>query len=305
MKHIFGPVPSRRLGFSLGVDVVVPKTCTLDCVYCELGETTDRTVCRRPYVDVGVVLDELEERLREHPDLDYITVSGSGEPTLNSDLGKLIEGIRRLSDKPIAVLTNGTLLSDPDVRHDLLEADVVAPSLDAVSDEVFRKVNRPHSSLDATAVAAGIAQFSEEFPGALWLETVIVEGMNDDSGEIALLAETIRKIRPDRMQVNTVVRPPAVSCARGVDSRRLRAIAEQLAPGAEVIAPSSKARQSSVPSDASAVAVTMAARRPVTAGDVARTIGISQAAAAKLLNELVERGSLSVVRHGQTLYYRK
>ncbi len=127
MKHVFGPVPSRRLGFSLGVDLVVPKTCTLDCIYCELGPTTDRTVTRRPYVPVDGILEELRARLAEHPDIDFITLSGSGEPTLNSDIGGLIEGIKAMTDVPVAVLTNGTLLTDPDVRAALAGADVVDP----------------------------------------------------------------------------------------------------------------------------------------------------------------------------------
>ena len=164
MKHVFGPVPSRRLGFSLGVDPVVPKTCTLDCVYCELGPTTDRTVTRRPYVPVDGILEELGARLAEHPDLDFITLSGSGEPTLNSDIGALIDGIKAMTEVPVAVLTNGTLLTDPDVRSALARADVVVPSVDAVSRAAFDKVNRPHESLDPAAIIDGLVAFAREYP---------------------------------------------------------------------------------------------------------------------------------------------
>lgn len=305
MKHVFGPVPSRRLGFSLGVDTVVPKTCTLDCVYCELGPTTDCTVTRRPYVDVDEVLEELRERLAERPKLDFVTLSGSGEPTLNSGIGALIEGVKSVTDKPVAVLTNGTLLTEKDVRKALLEADVVAPSLDAVSRAAFEKINRPHESLDPEEIAEAVAAFTASFSGRVWLEIVFVEGMNDGSGEIALLTECARRISPERVHINTVVRPPAVSRARPVDPGRLAEIAAMFGPTAEVIASPSNEAQSGEASDVIGVVVEMAARRPVTALDVAKAVGISQAAAAKMLNRLEETGVLSVVRHGQSLYYRK
>jgi wyosine [tRNA(Phe)-imidazoG37] synthetase (radical SAM superfamily) len=305
LKHVFGPVPSRRLGFSLGVDPVVPKTCTLDCVYCELGPTTDRTVTRRPYVPVDGILEELGARLAEHPDLDFITISGSGEPTLNSDIGTLIDGIKAMTDVPVAVLTNGTLLTDPDVRSALARADVVVPSLDAVSRAAFDAVNRPHESLDPAAIADGLVSFAREYSGKIWLEVLFVEGINDDSGEVERIAGIIDDVKPDKVHVNTVVRPPAAPHARALSPERLHEIAERLGPAAEVIAIPVGPSQSTAVSDASAVVVAMAARRPVTAIDVARATGTSQAAAAKLLNELVEKEVLSVVWHGETLYYKQ
>jgi wyosine [tRNA(Phe)-imidazoG37] synthetase (radical SAM superfamily) len=301
---VFGPVPSRRLGFSLGVDPVVPKTCTLDCVYCELGPTTDRTVTRRPYVPVDGILEELGRRLAEHPDLDHITLSGSGEPTLNSDIGCLIDGIKAMTDVPVAVLTNATLLTDPEVRAALAGADVVAPSLDAVSPEAFERINRPHESLDPAAIADGLIAFAREFKGEIWLEVVFVEGLNDGSDEIERIAEVIRDVKPDKVHVNTVVRPPAAPSARALSHERLCEIAERLGPSAEVIAGPSGPPQSTVVSDASALITAMAARRPVTATDVARATGTNLAAAVKMLNELEEKRVLSVVRHGETLYYR-
>ena len=304
MKHVFGPVPSRRLGFSLGVDPVVPKTCTLDCVYCELGPTTDRTVLRRPYVSVDGILEELAARLAEHPDLDFITLSGSGEPTLNSDVGRLIEGIKDMTDVPVAVLTNGTLLTDADVRAALARADVVAPSIDAVSRAAFERVNRPHQSLDPAAIADALVSFAREFHGKIWLEVMFVEGLNDDSGEVDRIAAIVEDVKPDRVHVNTVVRPPAVPDARALSRERLEEIATRLGPNAEVIASATGPSQATALNDASDAVIEMAARRPVTAFDVARSTGMSQAAAAKMLNELVEKQVLSVVRHGETLYYR-
>ena len=305
VKHVFGPVPSRRLGFSLGVDPVVPKTCTLDCVYCELGPTTNRTVLRKPYVSVDGILEELGARLAENPDLDFITLSGSGEPTLNSGLGRLIDGIKDMTNVPVAVLTNGTLLTDPEVRAALARADVVAPSLDAVSRDAFERVNRPHESLDPGVIADALVTFAREYRGKIWLEVLFVEGLNDDSDEVERIAGIIDAVKPDKVHVNTVVRPPAAPHSRALSQARLQEIAERFGPAAEVIASATGPSQPKAERDASDVIVAMAARRPVTAIDVARSVGVSQAAAAKRLNALVERGVLSVVRHGQRLYYRR
>jgi len=302
MRHVFGPVPSRRLGLSLGIDLLVPKTCTMDCIYCECGPTTDCRVERGSFVAPEVVLDELKTFLADGPRLDFVTISGSGEPTLSSDLGLVIDGIRRLTDARIAVLTNAGLVTDPGVRAELSKADVIVPSLDAVSSEAFERVNRPHASLDPAAIVNGLVALREEFSGEIWLETVIVDGVNDSDDEIALIAEAIQRIQPDRVQVNTVVRPPAVSGTEGVSSERLSEIAAALGPVAEVIAPPSGASQRRVDGAAELV-YEMAARRPVTVQDVASAVGMSLAESAKLLGAMTDDGVLEVVRHGEMLYH--
>jgi wyosine [tRNA(Phe)-imidazoG37] synthetase (radical SAM superfamily) len=260
---------------------------------------------RKPYVPVDGILEELEARLAENPELDFVTLSGSGEPTLNSDIGRLIEGIKAMTDVPVAVLTNGTLLTDPDVRAALAQADVVAPSIDAVSKGAFEKVNRPHESLDPGVIADALVTFAREYRGKIWLEVLFVEGLNDDSDEVGRIAGIIDAVKPDRVHVNTVVRPPAAPHSRALSPARLQEIAERFGPAAEVIASATGPSQPKAERDASDVIVAMAARRPVTAIDVARSAGISQAAAAKRLNALVERGVLSVVRHGERLYYKQ
>ena len=304
MSHVFGPVPSRRLGFSLGIDPIAPKTCTMDCVYCELGRTTDRTVSRACFVDLDEILRELETRLEECPRLDFVTVSGSGEPTLSADLGKLIDGIRRLCEAPVAVLTNGSLFGDPDVRAELARAAIVAPSLDAVSPGAFQKVNRPHPSLDPAAIARSIAEFTRGFSGEVWLESLFVSGLNDDPGEVEGIARAIEAIGPDRVHVNTIVRPSAHPDARPVEAARLAEIARRLGPRAEIIASPADRAQPPARGDVAELIVAMAERRPVTVGDVAMAIGTSLADAAKYLSALTEDGRLELVRHGGTLYYR-
>jgi len=184
MGQIFGPVPSRRLGFSLGVDTIPFKTCSLDCIYCQLGRTTNKTIERKEYIAGEDILREIEEILKQKKKIDYITFSGSGEPTLNSRMEEMITQIKRLTSIPIAILTNGTLLYQPRMREELMEADLVIPSLDAVSEKVFEKVNRPCHSLKINEVIEGIETFSQEFRGKIWLEIMLVKGVNDFPGEI-------------------------------------------------------------------------------------------------------------------------
>ena len=226
-QHIFGPVPSRRLGISLGVDIIPYKTCSLDCLYCECGRTTILTSERQSFFPPQLVLDELNKVLPGIPHLDFITFSGSGEPTLNSDLGWLIAAIKKISALPLAVLTNGTLLFREDVRHDLLEADVVLPSLDAATAGSFVRINQPCPGLDVERIIAGLELFRSEYPGKIWLEIFIVKEVNDQDEEIAALGRALRRIAPDKVQLNTLDRPPAYSGIESVDFRILENIRDQ------------------------------------------------------------------------------
>ncbi len=295
-------MPSRRLGLSLGIDLLVPKICTMDCLYCELGPTTDRRIKRGRFVDLNEVLDELRTRLDEDPDVDYITFSGSGEPTLSLDLDAAIDGVRAVTDARIAVLTNGSLMTDPGVRKALMKADVVIPSVDAVSREVFQRINRPDPGLDPEAIIDGIATFTTEFDGEVWLETVIVKGMNDDPEEVARLAHAADLISPAKIHVNTVVRPPAMAGTEAVCDDRLHEIARALAPHAEVVA-SPSVHSHAFAADSAEVIVDMAARRPVTIGDIAAALGASPGEVAKIVGSLLDGKRLKVVRHGELLYY--
>ncbi|GAI41014.1 unnamed protein product, partial [marine sediment metagenome] len=162
MGQIFGPVPSRRLGFSLGVDTIPFKTCSLNCIYCQLGRTINKTIQRKEYIAADDILREIKKVLREGKRIDYITFSGSGEPTLNSEIRRIISRIKQLTSIPLAILTNGTLLYRPRIREDLMEADLVIPSLDTVTQEIFEMVNRPHPSLKIEKVITGIDSFSQE-----------------------------------------------------------------------------------------------------------------------------------------------
>lgn len=209
MRHVFGPVPSRRLGISLGLDITPYKTCTLDCLYCECGRTTLRTCLRQRFFEPEAILTELREALATIPHLDFISFSGSGEPTLNSELGFLIGEIKKTTSCRVAVLTNGTLLHLPEVRRDLLAADVVLPSLDAATPSGFQRINQPCEELGIDRIIDGLVSFRREYRGELWLEIFFLMGINTSDSEIDALHAAVKRIGPDRVQLNTLDRPPA------------------------------------------------------------------------------------------------
>ncbi len=235
-RYVFGPIPSRRLGVSLGIDLTPGKQCTLNCLYCECGSTDDLTLERREYVPTREVLEELRAVLREGPELDSITFSGSGEPTLHSGIGDVIAMLKEEFPRyRVTVLTNSTLLGDADVRAALLRADLVVPSLDAVSEEVFRKINRPRRGISSAELIDGLQRFSHEYRGELWLEVFIIPGINDGDEELTLFRDAIARLRCTRVQLNSLDRPGAVEWIQAMPRENLEAIAHRLGPTVEVI----------------------------------------------------------------------
>ncbi len=225
MNTIFGPVPSRRLGRSLGIDVIPPKTCTYDCIYCESGRTTHLTVCRKAFTAPENVLHDLEDYFRAYPGgADVLTFSSAGEPTLYEPLGELIPAIkRRFPGLPLIVLTNGSLLRDPNVRKDLLQADRVVPTFTGFSREVFESVHRPHPDLDINDVVKGMEAFRREYKGLIFLEIMLVGGRNDTADHWATMRRIVERTQPDRVELNTVVRPPADPGITGLPPERMEA----------------------------------------------------------------------------------
>jgi len=220
-RYVFGPVPSRRLGRSLGVNLVPFKTCNYSCVYCQLGRTTRLVDERDDFFPPEEVLSEIREALSRNPDLDYLTFTGEGEPTLCRSIGWLISRAKELSPVPVAVLTNGALLCREDVREELGQADLVMPSLDAGDPRTFRRVNRPHRDLDIEAIVDGISEFRDEFRGKLWVEVMLVAGVNDTEEALKAIRRALDRIRPDRTFINLPVRPPAESWVRIPDEDAL------------------------------------------------------------------------------------
>jgi wyosine [tRNA(Phe)-imidazoG37] synthetase (radical SAM superfamily) len=230
----------------------------------------------------------VRRKLAEREAPDYITLSGSGEPTLYSRLGELIAGLKALSGVPVAVLTNGTLLWQREVQDALMQADLVVPSLDAATDEDFRRVNRPDPSLSLGRVIDGLIAFRKRFAGQYWLEVLLVGGITDTEQSVSAIAAVAGRIRPDRVQLNTVVRPPAERFARAVPYERLAVLAQLFSPPAEVVTPFDKHSSALVGPVASSESVLeMLRRRPCSLSDIAGGLGISAAEAAQELETLL------------------
>lgn len=293
MSNIFGPVPSRRLGRSLGLDITPYKTCTFDCVYCQIGRTTNKTVQRMDYIPKNLVLSELKDFLDMEEDIDYITFSGSGEPTLHSGIGEMINDIKSMTDIPVAVLTNGSLLLREDVRKDLLSADVVLPSLDAASESVFHAVNRPHESLGIREIIDGLRVFRKVFENELWLEIMFVKGMNDWIDEITALSDAVCEIDPDRIQLNTVVRPPCED-VEPVDEDGMIRICREFGGDAEIIAEQRIEVHPEI--------LPLLQRRPLTIEEISESLGIHRNEVVKHLRGLKEEGKIVETVHAGKRY---
>jgi wyosine [tRNA(Phe)-imidazoG37] synthetase (radical SAM superfamily) len=302
--YTYGPVPSRRLGLSLGVDIVRPKTCTLDCVYCQLGRTTQKTTVRQDFVDIEAVLSEIKQRLNAGIKTEYITIGGSGEPTLNARLGELIDGIRRLTNVPVAILTNGTLLYRDDVRAECAKADVVLPTLDAADAAVFDAVHRPTRDITIEKVVSGLEQFRQEFGGEIWLEVFLVAGVNTSAEQIEKMKDLIRRIRPDKVHLNTAVRPAAEPDVRAVPAEQLAEIARQMGDNCEVIpAPPSGAGERH-DKGAEADIVSVLKRRPCSIQDICTGLRMPRDEILKHLTRLQDLGVVTSERRGDTTYFQ-
>jgi wyosine [tRNA(Phe)-imidazoG37] synthetase (radical SAM superfamily) len=304
-NHLYGPVPSRRLGYSLGVDILPFKTCSLDCVYCQLGSGPKTTVRRAEFISARAVLAQVRKAVASGRTIDAITFSGSGEPTLNSGIGTIIRGIKRFTRIPVVVLTNSSCLVRPAVRRDLRQADIVVPSLDAADEAVFRKINRPHPGLTAAAIVAGLAAFRREFAGRIWLEIMLVRGVNDGPRHLRKLKAAAALIRPDRIQLNTVVRPPAERSARPLGPAEMEKIREFFGEGAEIIADFRTAARRASAGDAGEAVLAVVGRRPVTAADLALSLGRPAEEIEDLLQSLGSAGKIRAVVHRKKVYWEK
>ena len=230
-KHLFGPVPSRRLGVSLGIDLVPLKVCSLNCVYCEVGKTTLLTTQRKEYVKTEEIYEELNHYLSKNPDLDYITFSGAGEPTLHSKLGEIARFIKNnYPQYKLALLTNSTLLKDENVIFEVSVFDLILPSLDCVSERCFLKLNRPNKNLKSYDLVEGLIKLRKAYKGKIWLEVFFVPNINDNKEEILLLKEEITKINPDKVQLNTLDRPGTAEWVKPLSREKLEEIKDMLKP---------------------------------------------------------------------------
>ncbi len=303
-KYVFGPVPSRRLGRSLGVDIIPSKLCTLDCIYCEVGKTDKRGLARKEYFPTNEIIDEVRHALNEFTQIDYVTVTGSGEPTLHKGIGEIIHAIKGMTSVPVAVLTNGTLLYLPEVRASLLEADVVSPSLDAVTDDVFQKIDRPNPKLRLQEIIEGMKQFRREYKGKLWIEVLFVKGINDSDDEVQKLKKVLDEIQPDKIHLNTVVRPPTEFFALPVSENRMREIQQILGEKAEIISSFSLHQKDDKITPHSELILAALERRPMTSDELAAALSVSQENILQLLHQLEETKKVREVMFDGKLFYQ-
>ena len=303
VSTVYGPVPSRRLGFSLGIDLFQGKTCSFDCVYCQLGKSGKKTSVRRDYVPAARVLEDVKKALAKGQRIDHITFSGSGEPTLHAGIGALIKAIKKVTKIPVAVLTNSSLLGLKEVRDSLKAADIVVPSLDAALPPAWKKVNRPLPSLNLDAIVGGLATFKKRFKGQVWLEVMLVKGLNDKPEHIQALKKAIARIKPDKVQLNTVTRPPAEKSAAPLTLAELESVRLRLGGNTEVVAGFQEKKQTAGNRRLKEVLFGLIRRRPVTLEDMASALGESRDAVRAHLDLLLqERRIVSTTHKGQVFY---
>ncbi|MCK4799170.1 MAG: radical SAM protein [Spirochaetes bacterium] len=307
-KHIFGPVPSRRLGISLGVDLVPLKTCSLDCVYCECGKTTKLTTKRKEYVPQKEIIFELNHYLKRQPELDYITFSGSGEPTLHNGIGNIVKFIKKKYPQyTLALLTNTTLLGDKVLQKEIKDIDLILPSLDAVSDETFNKINRPEHSLNNKNIINGIIDFSKNYKGKIWLEIFIIPGLNDTEEELKLFKKILNEINPEMIQLNSIDRPSTETWVKKATKENLMRIKNYLSPSlpVEIIAKfDSGTRLIFEKENIENKILSIIYRRPCTIDDLVKISGLHLNELNKYIRILLENNIIEVSAQKRGNFYR-
>jgi wyosine [tRNA(Phe)-imidazoG37] synthetase (radical SAM superfamily) len=302
-KYVYGPVPSRRLGFSLGVDLVPFKYCSYDCVYCQLGKTTHKVISRKEYLPSENIIEEVKNVLKTAGHTDYITLSGSGEPTLHRKIGHIIHQVKQITDIPLAVLTNGSLLFQPDVQKDLLPVDVVLPTLCTTRQEVFKKINRIHHSLTIERIIQGMVDFRKKYRGEIWLEIMLVKGINESTPDIKKIKEAVAKIEPDKIHLNTVVRPPSEKYAIALSSSELKKIKQFFGDTCEIIAKFKKTQQILYSSTKENDILNLIKRRPVTLDDISYVTGLHKNELLKYLEKLKNARKIRLTQYKTQIYY--
>lgn len=307
-NHIFGPVMSRRLGRSLGIDLLPFKTCSYDCVYCECGATTHITTKRAEFFPTEEVISQLDTVLRERPTLDYITFAGSGEPTLSLSIGRIIRHLKTAyPEYKVAVLTNGSLLGNKEVAADLSQADLVIPTLTSTSQETFEKIHRPYPGLLTKTIISDILEFRKEFHGEIWLEIFLIPDLNTSLEELASLRDVIDKIQPARIQLNTLDRPAAEDWVTAPDPDELENIRKYFA---ELKIPVDVAGVCCEQPDVCRAGESTHEQilktlriRPSTVEDLASMTGLHHHEVAKYLSGLLEEGTVHIQRGKRGVFY--
>ena len=300
-RYLFGPVPSRRFGRSLGIDLTPHKTCSLDCVFCQLGRTRKKTMERRRYVPTEAVLEEIRIWLQTDGVADYLTLSGSGEPTLHTEFGRVLEF---LGDQPIpsVLLTNGTLFHLPEVRDAAALAKVVKVSLSAWNQQSFEWVNRPHEDIEFSSFIEGLRQFRREYGGQLWIEVFLLSGINAMPVNVEKIANLAREIRPGRIHLNTIARPPAEDFAAAVSLEQLEELAGLFDPPAQIAAGLSVRQTMEIKVNETRI-LAMLKRRPCTIRQIEAAFGMHINEVSKILGHLMRSNRIHADMRNDEVYY--
>ncbi len=312
-KHLFGPVISRRLGISLGVDVVPYKYCSMDCVYCEVGATTHLINKAENLVDFEEVIKELDEYISENPKLDYITFSGAGEPLLYTKIGDLINYIKdKYPQYKLALITNSSHIDRQDIQEELLKLDMIMPSLDAVDQAIFEAVNRPHKEIKVSNIINNLIAFNNRFPGEMWLEIFFVPNINDTPEELSRMRDVIAKINPERVQLNALDRPGTEAWVVQEDRNKLeeiKAFFESALPSEILVEIIKKVDKKLYDENTSSLEVeekiiSTIRRRPCTAQDMSQMLNVHINAINKVLHKLIEEQKIEGIHQDRGIFYK-
>jgi wyosine [tRNA(Phe)-imidazoG37] synthetase (radical SAM superfamily) len=298
MKYVYGPVPSRRLGQSLGIDTIPLKTCNWNCVYCQLGRTQPVIYQRADYFPPADILAEVQQAIEAHQpgEIDWVTFVGSGEPTLDANIGWLIRQTKTLTDRPVAVITNGSLLHDPQVRYELAAADAVLPTLDAGTSTLYRRINRPHPSVTFRRLVTGLIALRRKYSGRLWVEVMLVRGLNDTEEALQDIASILRRVEPDEIHISLPTRPPAETWVQPADEEGVIRALAILGKVAHVLHPAAGRFDLSGHENLTDAVISIITRHPMRQEELERTL--EQVAAGQvgdLLAELERSGRAQVV----------
>jgi wyosine [tRNA(Phe)-imidazoG37] synthetase (radical SAM superfamily) len=306
MKNVFGPVPSRRLGQSLGIDPVPPKTCNWNCVYCQLGRTIPLTNERKEFYSPNEILSEVKNALEKHApgEIDWITFVGSGETTFYSKLGELIQHVKQMTELPLAVITNGSLLYLPEVRAELISADAVLPSLDAGNALLYKKINRPHPEATFERLVAGLKQFRKDFSGKLWIEVMLMHGLNDTEIALKGIAMHLKEIQPDEVHILLPTRPPVETWVKPADEEGVERAQIIFGSIAKVVNTTDGTFELAENEDLMDAIVDIITRHPMKESEILETLqNYSQGDVQEILKHLEKDGKAQIVLRNGLRYW--
>ncbi len=306
---LFGPVKSRRLGRSLGIEMVPKKVCTMDCIYCEVGKTTTLTRERKAYYSWDLIEKSILKAKEKEGNFDVFTFTGSGEPTLNIHFEEAVKLAKKVINKPVTVLTNSTLIEIDSIKEALKKVDIVLPSLDAAKEETFRKINRPLKDFTPEIIITNLKELREGMEGEMWLEVLIVEGINDSEEDLKALKSAIEEINPHKVQLNTVVRPGAYRIARPVSFEKLKKIADFLGEKTEIVVNKERldkiiAKRLTLEREKLVEEIlSYVKRRPATFKELMDAFLIDEKSLEMILAELVSENKIKIKKHQGEDYY--